>query len=186
MTQQPSQDLLARLSTLESRTQRLASRNRWLGAFLMLSVALSLFLGIASMPTADAQQARYLMGAIGQSLQEIEQAELNRLSTDEAREEAQFAELMKRARREMIRTERIDTGLASAVALSEIKEDLAYVPQMAADLRQINAKLSAVPMMATQMEDITWRLNVITANMDNTMGRAGRMMNWFWPLAGGY
>lgn len=185
MQQSNDIELSARLEALEAQTRQLSRGNRLLTSLLVVSLGIGLFLGIGRMPAADAQQARYLMGSIGQSLQDIEKAEMNRISPEEAKEEAQFAELMKRARRSMIQSGRIDSGLASAVALQEIREDLASVPQMAADMRQINAKLSAVPMMSTQLEDITLRLNVMTGTMDSTMGRAGRMMNWFWPYGMG-
>jgi hypothetical protein len=54
------------------------------------------------------------------------------------------------------------------------------VPQMHAEMQVMNARMNALPFIANEVAGMNAKMGVITADMDSTMGRAGRMMPWGW------
>jgi len=54
------------------------------------------------------------------------------------------------------------------------------VPKMQAEMQAMNAKMNAPPFMANEVAGMNAKMGLMAANMDSTMGRAGRMMPWGW------
>lgn len=50
------------------------------------------------------------------------------------------------------------------------------LPILAQDVREMNGKMGALPVLATEVQGIHRQVAIMAADMDSTMGRAGRMM----------
>ena len=73
-----------------------------------------------------------------------------------------------------------DAGAAIALFLGNMAKAMESVPLMHAEMQVMNAKMNALPFMANEVAGMNAKMGVITADMDSTMGRAGRMMPWGW------
>ena len=73
-----------------------------------------------------------------------------------------------------------DAGAAIALFLGEIVKSMESVPRMHSEMQAMNAKMNALPFLANEVAGMNAKIGVMTADMDSTMGRAGRMMPWGW------
>lgn len=73
-----------------------------------------------------------------------------------------------------------DAGAAIALFLSDMARAMESVPRMHAEMQAMNAKMNALPVLANEVAGMNVKMGVVAANMDSTMGRAGRMMPWGW------
>lgn len=73
-----------------------------------------------------------------------------------------------------------DAGAAIALFLGEIVKSMESVPRMQAEMQAMNTKMNALPFLANEVAGMNAKMGVMTADMDSTMGRAGRMMPWGW------
>lgn len=73
-----------------------------------------------------------------------------------------------------------DAGAAIALFLANMSRSMDSVPKMHAEMQVMNAKMNALPVLANEVASINAKMAVMAANMDSTMGRAGRMMPWGW------
>jgi hypothetical protein len=73
-----------------------------------------------------------------------------------------------------------DAGAVIALFLSEMAKAMESVPRMHAEMQAMNAKMNAMPVLANELAGMNAKMGVVAANMDSTMGRAGRMMPWGW------
>jgi hypothetical protein len=73
-----------------------------------------------------------------------------------------------------------DAGAAIALFLGEIVKSMESVPRMSSEMQAMNAKMNALPFLANEVAGMNAKMGVMTADMDSTMGRAGRMMPWGW------
>jgi hypothetical protein len=73
-----------------------------------------------------------------------------------------------------------DAGAAVALFLSSMAKSIDAMPGMYAEMQAMNAKMNAMPVLANEVAGMNAKMSVIAANMDSTMGRAGRMMPWGW------
>ena len=73
-----------------------------------------------------------------------------------------------------------DAGAAIALFLGEIVKSMESVPRMHSEMQAMNAKMNALPFLANEVAGMNAKMGVMTADMDSTMGRAGRMMPWGW------
>ena len=73
-----------------------------------------------------------------------------------------------------------DAGAAIALFLGEIVKSMESVPRMHAEMQAINGKTCALPSLANEVAGMNGKMGVMTADMDSTMGRAGRMMPLGW------
>lgn len=73
-----------------------------------------------------------------------------------------------------------DAGAAIALFLGEIVKSMESVPRMHTEMQAMNAKMNALPFLANEVAGMNAKIGVMTADMDSTMGRAGRMMPWGW------
>jgi hypothetical protein len=73
-----------------------------------------------------------------------------------------------------------DAGAVIALFLGDIAKAMEAVPQMQAEMQVMNARMNALPFMANEVAGMNAKMGVMAADMDSTMGRAGRMMPWGW------
>jgi len=73
-----------------------------------------------------------------------------------------------------------DAGAAIALFLGEIVKSMESVPRMHAEMQVMNTKMNALPFLANEVAGMNAKMGVMAADMDSTMGRAGRMMPWGW------
>jgi hypothetical protein len=73
-----------------------------------------------------------------------------------------------------------DAGAAIALFLGEIVKSMESVPRMHAEMQVMNGKMNALPFLANEVAGMNAKMGVMAADMDSTMGRAGRMMPWGW------
>ena len=73
-----------------------------------------------------------------------------------------------------------DAGAAIALFLGEIVKSMESVPRMHAEMQAMNGKMNALPFLANEVAGMNAKMGVMAADMDSTMGRAGRMMPWGW------
>ena len=52
------------------------------------------------------------------------------------------------------------------------------MPSMEQQMRTMSGQMGALPAIVAELAQINAKMHVITATMDSTMGRAGRMMPW--------
>ena len=73
-----------------------------------------------------------------------------------------------------------DAGAAIALLLSDMVKSMDAVPRMHAEMQVMNGKMNALPFLANEVAGMNAKMGVMTADMDSTLGRAGRMMPWGW------
>jgi hypothetical protein len=74
-----------------------------------------------------------------------------------------------------------DPGQAGAVValmLFKMSQSMDTMPSMEQLMRAMSGQMGALPAIVAELAAINAKMNVITATMDSTMGRAGRMMPW--------
>lgn len=67
-----------------------------------------------------------------------------------------------------------DPAATGVLFLSKITTSVSAVP----DMQVLNTHMVAMPAIAAEMHAIDAKLSVMTAAMDSTMGRNGRMTPW--------
>jgi hypothetical protein len=73
-----------------------------------------------------------------------------------------------------------DAGATIALFLGDMAKAMESVPKMESQMQAMNTKMSALPFMANEVAGMNAKMGVMAADMDSTMGRAGRMMPWGW------
>ena len=74
-----------------------------------------------------------------------------------------------------------DQGQAGAVVammLFKMAQSMNTMPSMEQQMRTMSGQMGALPAIVAELAQINAKMHVITATMDSTMGRAGRMMPW--------
>ncbi|MFZ0790103.1 MAG: hypothetical protein WAM94_10825 [Chromatiaceae bacterium] len=74
-----------------------------------------------------------------------------------------------------------DQGQAGAVVammLFKMGQSMSTMPSMEQQMRTMSGQMGALPAIVAELAQINAKMHVITASMDSTMGRAGRMMPW--------
>jgi len=74
-----------------------------------------------------------------------------------------------------------DQGQAGAVVammLFKMTQSMDTMPSMEQQMRTMSGQMGALPAIVAELAQINAKMHVITASMDSTMGRAGRMMPW--------
>jgi hypothetical protein len=74
-----------------------------------------------------------------------------------------------------------DQGKAGAVVammLFRMAQSMDTMPSMEQQMRTMSGQMGALPAIVAELNQINAKMHVITATMDSTMGRAGRMMPW--------
>lgn len=69
-------------------------------------------------------------------------------------------------------------GPVIAMMLFRMSQNMDAMPSMEEQMRTMSAQMGALPAIVAELNQINAKMHVITASMDSTMGRAGRMMPW--------
>lgn len=69
-------------------------------------------------------------------------------------------------------------GPVIAMMLFRMSQNMDAMPSMEGQMRTMSAQMGALPAIVAELNQINAKMHVITASMDSTMGRAGRMMPW--------
>jgi hypothetical protein len=73
-------------------------------------------------------------------------------------------------------------GAVVALMLFKMAQSMNTMPSMEQQVRTMSGQMGALPAIVAELAQINAKMSVITASMDSTMGRAGRMMPWM-PFA---
>lgn len=74
-----------------------------------------------------------------------------------------------------------DEGTAGAVValmLYRMSQSMDTMPSMEQQMRTMSAQMGALPAIVAELRQLNAKMTVITATMDSTLGRTGRMMPW--------
>jgi hypothetical protein len=69
-------------------------------------------------------------------------------------------------------------GAVIAMMLFKMGQSMSTMPSMEQQMRAMSRQMGALPAIVAELAQINAKMHVITASMDSTMGRAGRMMPW--------
>jgi hypothetical protein len=175
--------LARELARAEARCAALSHQRRWPIAGLALAAALGFGTGAYVAAPVGAQTqgvlapaARPPLAAPGPTRDQL-MAQLP--PADRARLE-EFEQKVGWLSQYMRSSPQFDAGAAVALFLSSMAKSIDAMPGMYAEMQAMNAKMNAMPVLANEVAGMNAKMTVITANMDSTMGRAGRMMPWGW------
>ena len=65
-----------------------------------------------------------------------------------------------------------------AMMLFRTTQNIDTMPSIEQQMRTMSDKMAALQAIVAELNQIKAKMHVITATMDSTMGRAGRMMPW--------
>ena len=69
-------------------------------------------------------------------------------------------------------------GAMVAMMLFRMAHSMDTMPSMEQQMRTMSGQMGALPAIVAELNQINAKMHVITAAMDSTMGRTGRMMPW--------
>ena len=101
---------------------------------------------------------------------------LEQLSPEEREKVQAFEQQVSWLSQYMQSMDRFDAGAAVALFLSKMTQSVSAVPEMHREMQLMNVNIAAVPAIVAEMQSINAKLGVMTAAMDSTLGRSGRMM----------
>lgn len=166
--------LSTQLQSSVAQQQRLEKRLR----FMSFGVAMLLTIGLAA-------GGGFLLGHSNNAHAQFGQAIERDVQGAERNVKQEFDKMMSSLRSETASMSKFDPGKAIAVILHDMQKALQAVPEMAKDMDtmakvmvDMNGKMDAMPAMANSMSQMNWKMGVIAHDIDNTMGRMGRMMPW--------
>lgn len=116
---------------------------------------------------------------------QLDQREATKLKAFEQHSRAAFDSTLENVRADLGKAGNFEPLLAVAVILKDMKAMLEAVPRMADNMEtmttamtEMNQKMSAMPNMAVDMHQMNYNMAVIAKDIDETMGRVGRMAPW--------
>ncbi len=177
--------VLAReLARAELRREALARAHRWSMVGLGLAAAIGGFaMGIYVATPAMAEN----QGVAGAGTQVAQAAPASgreqlvaMLPAEERTRLAQFEQKVAWVSQYMRSSPQFDAGATIALFLGDMARAMESVPKMQAEMQTMNVKMNALPFMANEVAGMNAKMGLMAADMDSTMGRAGRMMPWGW------
>lgn len=177
--------VLAReLALAEVRREALARAHRWSMVGLGFAGAIGGFaMGIYVATPAMAQ----IQGSAGPAAPATQVAPapdreqlVGMLPAEERTRLAQFEQKVAWVSQYMRSSPQFDAGATIALFLGDMARAMESVPKMQAEMQAMNAKMNALPFMANEVAGMNAKMGLMAADMDSTMGRAGRMMPWGW------
>jgi len=180
------QELALQLARSEERHRRELRRQRWMLAFLLLSVLSGFYLLQGEAGGAAAREAVAAAAAPGGGEKARKREQLLQQMPAEQRERLLRFEQEARWISQYMQT--WDPGMEGAVValmLKEMAESMRAVPQMLEQMKVMNGYMQSLPVMTAEMQRMSANIaamalymSVMNRNMDDTMGRMGRMMPW--------
>jgi len=177
--------VLAReLAQAEIRRTALVRAHRWSLVGLGLAAAIGGFaMGVyvatpamAEIQGAAGSAAHASQGAPAPSRDQL----VATLPAEERTRLAEFEQKVAWVSQYMRSSPQFDAGATIALFLGDMARAMESVPKMQAEMQAMNAKMNALPFMANEVAGMNAKMGLMAANMDSTMGRAGRMMPWGW------
>jgi hypothetical protein len=182
----PDSTLLAlarELAEAQVRCAVLARARRWSLTGLALAAAAGFGAGayvaspaVAQTPGAAATASAMPSAAPAASREQL----LAALPAGDRARVAEFEQKVAWVSQYMRSSPQFDAGAAIALFLGDMARAMEAVPQMHAEMQVMNGKMNALPFMANEVAGMNAKMGVMAADMDSTMGRAGRMMPWGW------
>lgn len=175
--------LARELARAEARCAALAQTRRWYVLGLALAAALGFGAGTYVTTAAEAQIQPPAGAAVQAPAADAQAGRAELMAMLPADERAQleaFEQKVAWVSQYMRASPQFDPGAAVALFLHNMAQAMESMPRMEAEMRTMNAKMSAMPFMANEVAGMNAKIGVVAANMDSTMGRAGRIMPWGW------
>lgn len=176
--------LAGELAQAEARCATLVQARRWSLLGVGLAAAIGGFVAGAYVATPAMAQTQGLAGPAAQAAQSVSAPTREQLMAMlPADERARLQEFEQKAAwvSQYTRTSpQFDAGAAIALFLGNMARAMESVPKMHAEMQVMNGKMNALPFMANEVAGMNAKMGVVAADMDSTMGRAGRMMPWGW------
>lgn len=176
--------LAGELAQAEARCATLVQARRWSLLGVGLAAAIGGFVAGAYVATPAMAQTQGLAGPAAQAAQSVPAPTREELMAMlPADERARLQEFEQKAAwvSQYTRTSpQFDAGAAIALFLGNMARAMESVPKMHAEMQVMNGKMNALPFMANEVAGMNAKMGVVAADMDSTMGRAGRMMPWGW------
>lgn len=180
--QRGENQLLEFLAATEHRQlalERRVHRQSLLIGFLLSVLLLAAGVGLSGAIAGNGGQAGTGQSPMsGQQAVERREQLLQMLPEDKRVELEQFEAKLGWLSQYMGTMDNFNAGAAVAMFLSEMSANMSAMPKMHREMQAMNVQMSAVPVMAAEMRVINAQLGIITRDMDSTMGRAGRAMQW--------
>lgn len=180
----PGLEELVRLLTDEVRAARREAerQRRWLrllsGALVLALTAVAGW-GVAPfLPEALAQAPPRAPAASPEQLAARRSELLAMLPADKQRELASFEREVDWLKGYMQTWDEGMAGAVVAIMLFRMSQSIETMPSMEQQMRGMSGQMAALPAIVAELAQINAKMHVITASMDSTMGRAGRMMPW--------
>jgi hypothetical protein len=176
-------ELARELARTEARYAALTQTRRWSFAAIVLAGGLGFAVGVyvavpaAAQSNAPAGQVSHSSSSPAAPTREQLMAMLpsgERARLEELEQKMAWVSQYTRS------SPQFDAGAAVALFLGSMAKAMESVPLMHAEMQVMNAKMNALPFMANEVAGMNAKMGVMTADMDSTMGRAGRMMPWGW------
>jgi hypothetical protein len=175
--------LARELAEAQVRCAVLARARRWSLAGLALAAAAGFGAGayVASPAVAQTPGAAATALAMPSAAPAASRAQLlAALPTGDRARVEEFEQKVAWISQYMRSSPQFDPGAAIALFLGDMARAMEAVPQMHAEMQVMNGKMNALPFMANEVAGMNAKMGVMAADMDSTMGRAGRMMPWGW------
>lgn len=177
--------VLAReLARAEVRRTALVRAHRWSLVGLGLAAAIGGFamgVYVAAPAMAESQRAAGSTANASQAAPSPGRDQLvAALPAEERSRLAAFEQKVAWVSQYMRSSPQFDAGATIALFLGDMARAMESVPKMQAEMQAMNAKMNALPFMANEVAGMNAKMGLMAADMDSTMGRAGRMMPWGW------
>jgi hypothetical protein len=176
--------LAGELARTEARCATLAQARRWSLLGIGLAAAIGGFVAGTYVATPAMAQTQ---GTGGQAAQPAQFAPaptreqlMAMLPADERARLEEFEQKAAWVSQYTRASPQFDAGAAIALFLGNMAKAMESVPKMHAEMQVMNGKMNALPFLANEVAGMNAKMGVMAADMDSTMGRAGRMMPWGW------
>lgn len=162
-----------------------AEAERQRGRVRRMAVALAVLLAVAgwsilpSFPRAEVDRTAQQGAPLSPDLRAARRAELLAMLPAEKRRELEsFEREVDWLSGYMQTWDQGKAGAVVAMMLFKMSKSMDTMPSMEQQMRTMSGQMGALPAIVAELAQINAKMHVITATMDSTMGRAGRMMPW--------
>ena len=176
---------LARLLAAELRATRAEARRerhrmRAMMALLLVSLVATLWSVLPSVPFAQSQRPSQMqpppLSAEGRAARRAELIAM--LPADKRKELETYEREVSWLSGYMQTWDEGQAGAVVALMLYRMAHSMDTMPSMEQQMRTMSGQMGALPAIVAELNQMNAKMSVITASMDSTMGRAGRMMPW--------
>lgn len=171
--------LAGELGAARAEARRERRRMRAMIAVLVVLLVGTLWSLLPSAPFAQSQRSPMLQPPLSPEVRAARRAELiAMLPADRRRELETFEREVDWLSGYMQTWDQGQAGAVVALMLYRMSQSMEKMPSMEQQMRTMSAQMGALPAIVAELSQMNAKMSVITATMDSTMGRAGRMMPW--------